>query len=387
VTVLLHGDDRLSDATERHLTVAEVSVSRLRIANVTDGGLSPSDLARASVLVLSSNDDATNVDLALTARRVRADLPLVVRIFDEALADYLKRTLQDITTLSMSGLAAPAFAKATGDAIAARQSTAGIATDIRPPMRVSQRPSVDRLVPAVVLGFLVLVGLFIVFFANALALPYLDAAYFVWTTITTVGYGDIALRDASSTAKVIGMAMMVTGAAGFAVLLGLFTDWVVARRLEILSGRVSVRGKGHVVIAGAGNIGFRVASQVHADGHRVVIIERDADSKNIDALRSAGHHVILGDASRADTLALARVTDAAAMVCLTDSDAVNFQIALLVRAHNGAVPLVMRLASPELSAHVSEHGEAVAISPTTIAGKEFAAAALRARTKDLGPRT
>jgi Trk K+ transport system NAD-binding subunit len=73
------------------------------------------------------------------------------------------------------------------------------------------------------------------------------------------------------------------------------------------------------------------------------------------------------------------VTDAAAMVCLTDSDAVNFQIALLVRALNAAVPLVMRLASPELSAHVSEHGEAVAISPTAIAGREFAAAALMAR--------
>jgi voltage-gated potassium channel Kch len=175
------------------------------------------------------------------------------------------------------------------------------------------------------------------------------------------------------------MAMMVTGAAGFAVLFGLFTDWVVARRLEILSGHVSVRGKGHIVIAGAGNIGVRVAGELHRHGHRIVIIERDADSKNIDPLRTAGHHVILGDASRADTLSLAGVADASAMVCLTDSDAVNFQIALLVRALNAAVPLVMRLASPELSAHVSEHGEAVAISPTAIAGREFAAAALMAR--------
>lgn len=63
---------------------------------------------------------------------------------------------------------------------------------------------------------------------------------------------------------------------------------------------------------------------------------------------------------------------------LTDSDAVNFQIALLVRAHNPAVPLIMRLGSPELSAHVSEHGEAIAISPTAIAGTEFAAAAVSA---------
>ena len=370
--VLLHGADRLSDAIERHLVEAGCLVSRLDGA--TDGGLTAPDLHRASVLVLTSNDDATNVDLALTARRLRADLPMVVRIFEEALADYLKRTLADVVTLSMSGLAAPAFATATANAIASRPTTDRAPTALVRPARL--RPKNDWLVPAVVLGFLGVVVAFTAFFATALNLPYLDAAYFVWTTITTVGYGDIALRDASGTAKIVGMAMMVTGAAGFAVLFGLFTDWVVARRLEILSGRVSVRGTGHVVIAGGGNIGFRVATQLHQHGHRVVIIERDGDSKNVDALRSAGHHVILGDAARADTLALARVTDAAAMVCLTDSDAVNFQIAVLVRAHNTAVPLVMRLASPELSAHVSEHGEAVAISPTAIAGKEFAAAAL-----------
>jgi voltage-gated potassium channel Kch/multidrug transporter EmrE-like cation transporter len=387
VTVLLHGDDRLSDAIAQHLIEAGCPVSRLQADGAAGGGLNAAVLQRASVLVLTSNDDATNVDLALTARRQQADLPMVVRIFEEALADYLNRTLSGVTTLSMSGLAAPAFAKATTDAIASRSISARAARAVTGTSVRHRRSNADRVVPAVVLGFFVLVTLLTVFFANALNLPYLDAAYFVWTTITTVGYGDIALRDASSTAKVVGMGMMVAGAAGFAVLFGLFADWVIARRLEILSGRVSVRGKGHIVIAGAGNIGVRVASQLYGDGHRVVIIERDGDNKNIDALRSARHLVILGDASRADTLALARVAEAAAMVCLTDSDAVNFQIAVLVRAHNSAVPLVMRLASPELSAHVSEHGEAVAISPTAIAGREFAAAALAIRTMDQGLRT
>jgi hypothetical protein len=48
--------------------------------------LNPSDLRQASILVLAANDDAGNVDLALTARRMRADLPLVVRVFEEPLA-------------------------------------------------------------------------------------------------------------------------------------------------------------------------------------------------------------------------------------------------------------------------------------------------------------
>ena len=66
------------------------------------------------------------------------------------------------------------------------------------------------------------------------------------------------------------------------------------------------------------------------------------------------------------------------MLCLTDSDAVNFQIALLARAQNTNVPILMRVISPELSAHVSEHGDAVAISPIAIAAEEFTKAILTA---------
>ena len=108
-----------------------------------------------------------------------------------------------------------------------------------------------------------------------------------------------------------------------------------------------------------------------------MIIEQDAASKNVDALRARGSHVIIADAAREDTLSLARAGSASAVVCLTDSDAVNFQIALLVRAAGYDTPVILRVVSPELSAHVSEHGDAVAISPIAIASEAFADAALR----------
>ena len=154
VIVLLHGSDRLTDAIERHLVAAGASVSRLRLDEATDAGLTAADLQHASALVLTSSDDAMNVDLALTARRLRTDLPLVVRIFEESLAEYLKRTLPGVTTLSMSGLAAPAFAKATSDAIASqaaggRVADAAAVARARPSYR---RPNADRLAPAVEIG-------------------------------------------------------------------------------------------------------------------------------------------------------------------------------------------------------------------------------------------
>ena len=218
---------------------------------------------------------------------------------------------------------------------------------------------------------------FTLFFAQVLHLSSVDALYFVWTTMTTVGYGDIALREASAAVKIVGMVQMFAGTAFVAVLLGLFTDWVFSRRFEILLGRVRVRGRGHIVIAGGGNVGVRVAGQLGGKEYRLVFIDRNADNKNTEALRSLGHHVIIGDATRRDTLGLARVEAAAAVLSVTDSDAVNLQVALLVRAQSRDVPLVIRIVSPELSAHVTERGDAVAVSPIDIASEAFSAAALR----------
>ena len=374
--VVLCGDDRLSAAIERRLVLAGCSVRRLPPAANADVAGDSFDLA--AVLVIAADDDPENVDLALTARRLRSDLPIVIRVFDHALAAHIRSTLGGVAILSVSALVAPAFFEATLSAMARRGSGAAPRQSQTSMAGARRLRRLDRVVVSAVAGFVAILVLFTLFFSTALQLSYVDSMYFVWTTVTTVGYGDIALRERSTLVKVVGMILMFSGAAFLAVLFGLFTDWVVGRRLDQLRGRVRVRGSGHIVIAGGGNIGTRVAQRLQESGQRVVIIERDADNKNVEALRSDGHHVILADAARADILQLANVEDSAAVLCLTDSDAVNFQIALLVRARSQDVPVVMRVVSPELSAHVSEHGDAVAISPIAIASEQFAAAALKA---------
>jgi voltage-gated potassium channel Kch len=401
MNVLLHGSDRLGTAIEHRLAAAGCQVTKRGPDGAQAFALDERALRSTSVLVLAADDDAANVDLALTARRMRSDLPLVVRVFDEALAAYLQKSLDGVTILSMSALAAPVFGDATLRAIADREARrpdtvpsasnsaaralrlrSGQALRLRSGQALrlrSRRADFDRaILVAILFAMAAIVLTFTLFFANALDLSYVDAMYFVMTTVTTVGYGDIALRDASTPVKIVGMIMMFAGAAFIALLFGLFTDWVVSRRLEIAAGRVRVRGNGHIVIAGSGNVGVRVAEGLREKDHRVVIIERNADNKNIEVLRANGHHVILADAARAATLSLAKVEDSAAMLCLTDSDAVNFQIALLIRARSADVPIIIKVVSPELSTHVSEHGHAVAISPIAIAAEEFAKAALSA---------
>jgi voltage-gated potassium channel Kch len=172
------------------------------------------------------------------------------------------------------------------------------------------------------------------------------------------------------------MVLMLAGAAFMAVLFAFFTGWVVARRLNILSGRVRVRGQGHFVIAGGGDIGFRVAALLREKKHRVVVIEKNAESRHLGALRGAGHHVIVADATTDGILDLAGLGGARSVLVLTNSDPNNLHIALLARACNPDIPVVMRVESPELSAHVSEKRDAVAISPVAVAVDEFVRAAL-----------
>ena len=370
--ILLVGAARLATSIAARLEAGGARVERLAALDVSDRA-SAARLGGASVLVLASDDDAGNVDVALAARGVRPDLPLVVRMFDESLAGYLAATVDRLTILSMSQLAAPAFADAALRAIAAAPALPAPGGAVR---ALRRGAGVDRVLLGALAGLAAVVGPATIYFAHALDLRPLDALYFVWTTIMTVGYGDISLSRASDPAKVVGMLLMLAGAAFVATLFALLTGWVVTRRLDVQAGRVQVRHRGHVVIAGAGKLGYRVAVMLAAKGKRVVLIERRRDARNLSALRDAGHHVVVADAADDKVLELAGVRQAGAVLALTDSDAVNLRVTLMARAQGSAAKAVIRLFSPELSAHVTARGDGLALSPIAVAAESFAEAAL-----------
>ncbi|MEO6401875.1 MAG: NAD-binding protein, partial [Vicinamibacteria bacterium] len=118
-----------------------------------------------------------------------------------------------------------------------------------------------------------------------------------------------------------------------------------------------------------------VAERLAEIGRRVVVIESDPQGRRLGALRRAGHHVIVADATADAVLDVAGIGRAAGVMALTDSDAVNLHVALLVRADRADLPVVLRVESPELSAHVARTRDAIALSPLAIAADEFVAAA------------
>ena len=370
-TILVTGHDALAAGVEHQLRAKGIATGRL---NRRAFDLEAMDLHGIRVLVIAAPDDGNNVSLALRARKLAPELAIVVRIFDAALVSYLTETLPGVSILSMSAVTAPAFADAARKVLEhATPATPGQPKALK--VHPRQRHTDPVLLVALASLFL-LVFPSAAFFSHALDLRYLDALYFVWTTVMTVGYGDVALKHASDAAKLYGMVLMLAGASFIAVLFALLSDWVLGRRLQILRGRTSERGSGHVIVVGAGNIGFRVVGLLKNDVHRLVIVERAAETRNVQQLVADGHHVIMADATAEETMLLAGLPRAALVLALSDSDAVNIQVALKARACG--VPVIMRADSGELAEHMAERGDAIAFSPLAAATKAFVKATLDA---------
>ena len=378
--VLIAGTNRLSAAIEERLRGGGATIGRI---SEDPAALTAAALEGAAALVIAAHDDAGNVDMALTTRRLRPELPLVIRLFDPTLTAYVRSTLPGAEVLSMSSVAAPVLADETLRALA--QGATGSAGGHRGVGRTRRRaqPFWQRLDRVVVGAFLTLATVMTsatIFFSCTMGLRPLDALYFVWTTVLTVGYGDITLHAAPDSAKLVGMGLMLVGAAFLAVLFAFFTSWLMRRRVDVLSGRVQVRWKGHVVIAGGGHMAIGVADLLSAAGRRIVVIEREEDRPHIAMLRAARHRVIIADATKEDVLDLAGVGRAAGVVALTDADQTNLHIALLARARARAqgLAVVMRAESAELSAYVNEQKDAVAVSSIGVTADAFAERALSA---------
>lgn len=333
------------------------------------------DLAGAAAIVIAANDDAKNVDLALTAHQRHPDLAIVVRVFDPVLEQYLVRTAPGIVVNSMSAIAAPVIAEALKDVPTGRFDRWDS------PLRLITL-RFDRLFLFVVTVLLALTVVGTAFFSWAMNLSFVDALYFVVTTLTTTGYGDLSPKDAPSWVKLADVAFMLAGASSVALFFAVMADWVFARRLDLVMGRVPSRWSGHVIIAGAGNMTLRVAQELRAKHHRAIIIERDPDTRAVARLREDGHHVVIADATKDDSLRLAGAERAASILVLTDSDAYNLHIALLGRSLNDRAQILARIDSPLLSRHIASHDGLAAVSPVELAARQFARSAMRKADAD-----
>ena len=216
----------------------------------------------------------------------------------------------------------------------------------------------------------------VVVFRYGMGLSLIDAIYFMVTTLTTTGYGDISVKDQAVWLKVYCSLMMLLGSATIATVYSLITDWIVTARVRQLLGGVPVPESGHVLVAGLGNVGFRVVEELRKAGAQVVVLERNRESPFVGGMEQ-GVPVVIGDARLVSVLEQAKVHGARSILAVTGDDAVNLSICLTAKEMSPKTRTVVRLFDAEFARKVEESPLIdAALGASRIAAPKFVASAL-----------
>lgn len=331
------------------------------------------DLAGRTIEARTSADPARG-DRSLTVARLRSDRSVEMLPAEPADGWPEEDGERILIDIAMPGTLDPAEEKPRADA-----SIGGVALGVVEGFRDRLRAPEQRLLRFGTVLVLLATASALYFQATA-GLGPLDALSYAITLLTGAALPTSIDDTAPVTLKVYAIFLSLVGAAIVAIVYAFITDALIRSRLLQTLGRRSVPGgiRDHVIVAGLGAIGYRVALGVKDRGVPVVVIERDEDGRFVTAARAAGIPVVIGDARHGGVLEEVRVTRARALVCATSDDLVNLSTALNGRAVRPDLRVVVRLFDPDFAVRV-QRGFSIRFtrSVSQLAGPAFAAAATR----------
>ena len=207
---------------------------------------------------------------------------------------------------------------------------------------------------------------------------FLDAAYMVVLTFTTVGYEEV--RPLSANGRLFNMALMVVGIGVMFYILTSMVQLVVEQEvLRSIVRRHRMRSKlsrlkGHFIVCGFGRVGRAVASTLEEQSAPLVIVDRDAEALSDAAER--GLLCVQGDSTKDADLLAAQVKDARGLVAATGDDAENVYISLTARGLNPNLHIVARASNPDAEDKLRRAGADQVVSPYQIGGRHMALTAI-----------
>ncbi len=232
---------------------------------------------------------------------------------------------------------------------------------------------IDPIIRRVVIAALILAMLSTFYFSIALKKDVLTAAYFVITTLTTVGYGDITPVDAGPVAKLVAMTTMLGGVALSGIFIAFGTSAITRAQFNATRGLRKIRRRKHIIVCGSGNVGTRVIEYLRMLGRRVVVVEQNPDATLIEMAANRQVDLLTGDASKDAVLDLCNIREAHALVALTDNDTANLEVALGARARNAHVPVILRVQDGNFAGSIArQFGISTTFSTSALAAPAFA---------------
>lgn len=169
------------------------------------------------------------------------------------------------------------------------------------------------------------------------------------------------------------LALVMSGTVLTAVLYALLTDLLLRARFDLRAERPNPPARDHVIVAGLGQTGIRIASMLDNLKRKVVAI----DANSIEPHVLPGLAVVAGNPAEESVLLDAHLLTARGLVAATSDDQHNVEIALLASTLNPACRIAVRIFDPRFRENVAYLlPEARVLCVSSLAATAYAAAAL-----------
>jgi hypothetical protein len=343
----LRGDETTLDVRPRVLVLSEPGglggalLRKLDQAGATGKTVTPgSDTELTKVLsgqwaavAVVTREDVLALRLTLLCGHVRPDIPLWVTLFDRTLIHRLRQEVPSVNIVSSAELVARELADHCFAMTAA-------APRWRHGIRV-----VDGALRLLVWAGAGLFGALVVQTAISIIALHenvLNGIFFSTRAIATVA--DAPTSDSGPAWFKIVSAVNIVAAL---VLVAVFTAALVRRlsrpRLTTIVGRRTAPARGHVVLVGFGQVGFRLSQALRDRGVAVIAVERSLDAPYVRLAQKAGIPVVIGRGDDRATLELVGARHCAVVAAVTSDDLVNVAVGLAASDVRRGVPIALRL--------------------------------------------
>jgi Trk K+ transport system NAD-binding subunit len=295
---------------------------------------------RWGAVCVITRDDVLALRLTLLSAHLRPDLPLWVTMFDRTVTRELRHVVPAVHVLSPSELVASDLAEQCVAATGAGAHGRNGVRLVDDALRLLVRAGVGLLLALIFEAAITMI---------ALHEGVVDAVYFSTRSVATVA-GTPGAASAPAWFKVL--SALDTLAA--LLLVALFTAALVRRlsrpRLTTLLGRRAAPARGHVLLIGFGQVGFRLAQELRRRGIAVLGVERDPDAPCVRLARAAGIPIAIGRGDDRETLERLGIRGCTAVAAVTSTDLVNVAVGLAASDLSPGTSLVLRLGDGEVAA-------------------------------------
>lgn len=320
---------------------------------------------RPGVVAVVSRADAMPLRVALSVRDCDADVPLLVTIFDPAIARQLEENVPGCRVTSLADVVAPSLAgplvdpelaavlPRDGGMVALRWNGDGFDEAPLAPERASRARALARSVlkpydRSARLFFYGLIGLVAILFFEALGGMIVldqtpaDAFYGATKSLATVGPNE-DVSDGPSWFKLAIVASTLLALISAACFTGGLINRLVDTSLTGLVGRRTVPRSDHVVVVGLGQVGLRLCLLLRDCGVPVVALDDQPDGENVGLARRLKLPVVIGRGANHELLRRLSLRDARSFAAVTPEDLVNLEAAMTARSVDGDLRVLLRV--------------------------------------------